>query len=480
MKKSVIWAICLMTVCVIGISALQLFYSVRSFESEQKAFSRNANEAFRASVDSTFSIRTNQVVMQFRNWVSDTGFVKITCKVNPAYGTTVFTMKEVDPSKKGQTQISLSIEDFTEKVLSITPKARAVFIDHIVKMAKADLEKNYVFYYTQKLGDSLNEARFKTPIDTAIVRRELKRELSKRGISLDFTLNPKKDKPDSFKTENVNIEIKSNKMPRLVHATFSNADLFVFSQLKWAIFGSAILLLLPIFCFGYALRLLLSQEKLSKIKDDFINNMTHEIHTPLASIVVTAEALRKFDHDEQSRGHYLDIILHQSKRLDALSSEILDSARFEKNGVVSKKRFLVRPMLLEAVLGIDSVQVSVDSIPDDFWIVGNKELFERAIRNLLDNSLKYAVSDNVQIGLSAKIESKKLLISVSDNGQGIPNHEKSRIFDAFYRIPSQTHEVKGYGLGLHLVRQVVENHGGTISVKDNFPSGSIFETALPI
>ncbi len=480
MKKSVLWAIALMTVCAVAISALQLFYSWKSFESEKQSFSRNANEAFRVAIDSTFAVRTNQVAIQFHDWVSDTSFMKITCRINPIYGTTVFTMKEVEPSEKGQTQLSMSLDDFTQKLPKITPETRQFFIDHIVKNAKKDLEGNYVFYYTQKLGDSLDKARFKTPIDTSIVRNEFKRELSKRGISLDFSLNPKKSKTDNFKTDGRNLEIRSNKPPRMIRASFHNSGNFVFAQLKWAIFGSVILVLLNIFCFGYVLRLLLTQEKLAKIKDDFINNMTHEIHTPLASIVVTAEALRKFDHDNETRERYLDIILHQSKRLDSLASEILDSARFEKNDVGSKKPFLVREMLSESIAGFGLVETSIGSIPDDLVMVGNKELLVRSIRNLLDNAYKYANSDKIEVQLSAKIESNKLLISVSDNGKGIPDEHKSRIFDAFYRIPNQTHEVKGYGLGLHLVKQVAQRHGGIVSIKDNFPAGSIFEIAIPI
>ncbi|RZJ64347.1 MAG: HAMP domain-containing histidine kinase [Flavobacterium sp.] len=481
MNKKVLWAIRFMAVCVAGIVALQFFYSVQNYAIEKRSFSKNVNDAFKASVDSSFSRRADEIAEQFRTWISDTTFIKITCRVNPVEHVSVFTMAEVRPPFTSQNTSSLSIETFRERVPSITPKARAVLIDHTVETVRADVRKGFVFYYTKKLGDSLNKARFSVPIDTAIVRNEFKRELRKRNIAIDFSLNP--ERKGDFTTDQANLALTLHSKPRWIKATVLDGNLFIFESMKWAIFGSAILVLLTFFCFGYTLKLLFTQEKLSVIKDDFINNMTHELHTPLTSIIVTAESLQKFPHDEQTRNRYLDIILHQSKRLDALSSEILTSARLQKKGVESLQSVKVRALILDAISLFPEVDVVFDPdfLPEKTTIKGNYDHLLRMLQNLIDNAVKYAKSQDLKVIILASVSKNNLQLSISDNGPGIPDFEKTRIFDAFYRIQNQNvHDVKGYGLGLHYVRKIVESHGGKISVSDAPNRGTTFLISLPI
>lgn len=480
MNKNVLWAIRLMAVCVAGIIALQFFYSVQNYAIEKRNFSKTVNEAFQVAVDSSFSARNDAISETFRTWISDTASFKITCRVNPKQNVTVFTIAEKLPPFSDQNSTSLSIETFTEKRHAITTKARAIFIDHLVESVRTDLKKGYVFYYTKQLGDKLEKERFFVPIDTGIVRKEYRRELDKRAISLDFSLDPKQITSGKFTTNQINLALKQHVKPRWIRATFPHSAFFVFQKLKWSIAGSGALLLLTFFCFGYTLKLLFTQEKLAKVKDDFINNMTHELHTPLASIIVTAEALQKFEHDKQSQKRYLEIILHQSKRLDSLSSEILDSARMRENTNGNFASTDLNTLIQEAISAFPEVAFDCFIPATEIAIQADRDQLIRMLRNLFDNSVKYANVENLNIRISVSVVGQKINMEISDNGRGIPKDEKSKIFDAFYRIPTgNLHEVKGYGLGLHFVKQVLQNHGGSISVVDAEPQGTLFKITLP-
>lgn len=478
MRKHLLLAIAMMAVCALGIAALQAFYSWQSYQTEQRTFSRNVNEAFAVAVDSAMLVRTDEISEEFRSWISDTSFVRVTSRVNEIYGTTVFTLTETGPQSKGQKSISMSLENFTAKVEPITPEARKIFIDHMVRIARKDLRKGFVFFYTQKLGDRLDKAYFSIPVDTAIVRREFVKQLSKRQIAVDFTLKPIPKTEGLFQTEKQNLERKDLKKPRWIWATCYNSGFFVFQKLKWAIGGSVVLVLLTLFCFGYVLRLLLTQHKLSVIKDDFIRNMTHEIHTPLASLTVTAEALQRFDHDAPKRQEYLQILLHQLEKLGKLTNEIIKTAKSGTSGKETRKPVSIRSVLEDLIADFPSVFFTV-VVPEDICVSANPTGLHRAFANLIDNAVKYNDKPKVEIRIIASETKRDVVIGISDNGPGIPISEKNNIFDAFYRIPTgDRHDVKGFGLGLHYVRKTIESLGGTIELAGS-ETGATFHIKIP-
>lgn len=469
-----------MSFCVSGIVGLQLYFSYKNFEAEKKAFEKNTNESLQTALDSVLEQRDQILVRDFERWISDTSFINITSRIDPAYGVTVFTMAEVNPSGKGQDKVSMSLENFTKKVEPITPEARNVFVNHMVNEVAQDLKKGYVFFYTQKLGDSLADRKYLKPIDTAEFRAQYKKELVRRGISIGFSLSPKPG-ANYFKTRPVNIALKRSQPKRWLTASFANTGLFVFDQLKWVIAGSAVLLLVTLFCFGYMLRLLLTQEKLSAIKDDFINNMTHELHTPLTSIIVTAEALQKFRHEPETQNRYLGIIVHQSKRLSALTAEILASARVQRTGIVRDQMVNARSLIDDAIASSNTANIDFPNRESagHIFIRGNYDHLLRALANVLDNAVKYS-NGRPKIAVTAQADAKSVKIRICDDGPGIPDAEKNRIFDPFYRIQTHNvHNVKGYGLGLSYVKKIVEGHSGKVSVEDAPGSGSCFILLFP-
>lgn len=479
MKRKILLAFALMLFSVAGIAALQLFYSYTTYFSERRQFERDCNEALDEAVDSCFSKHHQIIKDKFRTWLNDPAFVTITAKWNSDVKETVFTIKETEPSPIGQNQISLSISDLKQRFDSITPKSKGLIVNHMVAQVDSELKKGYVWFYTQKLGDSLTKLAYDMPVDKTLLKKEYETSLKKRGIVLPFVFNQKQDK--AFQTKKVNVSLRRPHKKEMLQASVVNADLFLLGQLKWVIIGSVLLLLITFFCFGYTLRLLLTQQKLNAIKDDFINNMTHEINTPLTSIAITAESLKKFSHDEEVRESYIDIILQQSGKLVSLTDEILTSARLENQEMELQDDIIIDTFLQEIAADVsDNAQVSVITNSNKIF-KGNKKHLGRAIANMVDNAIKYAVSGKPVIEIRSFIENGKLVIVIADNGSGIPDEEKEAVFSPFYRIPSgNIHNVKGYGLGLSYVRKVITAHKGNILLEDNIPNGSLFYIKLPL
>ena len=174
-------------------------------------------------------------------------------------------------------------------------------------------------------------------------------------MPVSFTIEERSEESGIFCTDSANLATQGE---RWVNACFEDTDMFLLARLKWVIAGSLLLILITLACFWYTARTLLTQQKLNNLKDDFINNMTHEIHTPLASVIVTTEALKKFSHDEEARRNYIDIILHQSKKLSTLTDEILTGAKLEKKGMALNDTIDINNLLQEIAGGFTGIGVS--------------------------------------------------------------------------------------------------------------------------
>jgi len=480
MKRSILWVFILMSLCVAGITALQLYYSYKSYAVESAVFERNINEGLDEAVDSMFSDRHNAVLKELRGWLTDTTFITISCKWNQEQKVTVFNIKQVVPSVNGQNEISMSLDYFTERADSITPKARQIFIDHMIDYVGNELKKGSGWYYTQKLGDSINKAAFTDPHNMNQLQKRYKQALRRRGINLPFSFNLKKHPENSISTKKVNIAIGRPQKEDKLEATFTNVNVFLLRQLQWLLGSSILLFAIMLACFWYTLKILLSQQKLNALKDDFISNMTHEIHTPLTSIGVTAQALKQFAHSPEEQQNYLDIIVYQSNKLTLLTDEILAGTRL--GNIAEAKESIDLNNFVQGVLqglgndisGIvytpcNTLNISVFRMP-----------LARALGNLIDNALKYSPTDK-RIAVACTVTDTALHITVADNGPGIAPQFRAKIFDTFYRIPTgNVHNIKGYGLGLSYVKKVADMHKGSIAVTDNIPQGAVFTLTLPL
>jgi two-component system phosphate regulon sensor histidine kinase PhoR len=251
---------------------------------------------------------------------------------------------------------------------------------------------------------------------------------------------------------------------------------------------SSVVLLIVILFFGYALLVIFRQKRLSEIQKDFINNMTHEFRTPLSTISLSAEVLRnqaEHIHPERTR-NYTGIIEQETNRMRQHLERMLQLARTDKTDLTLHNTEIDMHLLLQETLQnfkplFDEKQANITLQLHALQtkIKGDKHHLTNTLFNLLDNALKY-VNQKPVLVISTFNQGKQLVINIQDNGIGIEKDQQKRIFQKFYRVPTgNVHNVKGFGLGLSYVKQVVEAHKGKITVNSTKDLGSTFTLLLP-
>jgi two-component system phosphate regulon sensor histidine kinase PhoR len=269
---------------------------------------------------------------------------------------------------------------------------------------------------------------------------------------------------------------------------FPDSAAFIWQTMGLSLAGSGLLLLVMIGCFYFAVLTILRQKKLALVKNDFINNMTHEFKTPITSISLATqllqEELKPGKNDSILR--YLGIIKEENTRLGQQVERVLQTAQMEREEITLKRRSVDMAALIQHVAEINgplldwvngSIKLTLSDLPNQMEI--DEVHISNVLNNLVDNAVKYSPA-NPKVEISAHQQEQGVLIAVKDQGIGMPKEALSNIFDAFYRVPTgNVHNVKGFGLGLSYVKKIVEAHGGKVHVKSKLGDGSTFEIYLP-
>jgi len=271
--------------------------------------------------------------------------------------------------------------------------------------------------------------------------------------------------------------------------TFPDKNNIILSNLTAMMGLSGGLLLVLIFSFGYTIHSILMQKKISEMKTDFINNMTHEFKTPVATIMIASEALKdpELTSDKKSIDRLANIIYDENVRLGSHIERVLNIAKIEKGDLKLEHKEVEMNDLLAAIVDSMSLQlqkrnanIELDLGASQAIVMGDELHLSNVIFNLLDNANKYS-PENPQIKISTFSSGRNLIIRVADKGIGMSKDQLSKIFDQFYRIPTgNLHDVKGFGLGLSYVNNIVKSLNGTIKVKSEKDMGSEFEISLPL
>ncbi|MDO9554401.1 sensor histidine kinase KdpD [Rhodonellum sp.] len=338
-------------------------------------------------------------------------------------------------------------------------------------------------------------------IDTAQAKRLLIANLKERGIDQPFDLAILDNKGSLIpitKTNTivlVNQGIQAKLFPsdiigneNYLLINFPNKGKYILQQIWLPVLSSLLFIGVIIFCFFYAIQVIIRQKKLSEIKNDFINNMTHEFKTPIATVSLAVEALQDPDllSQENFRNRYLSIIKEENKRLGAQVEKVLQAATLDKKDFKLKVETINVCDVLENAKHNFELQVQkkegkiiLELDLKDPYLEADPFHLSHIINNLLDNAVKYS-KESLQISIKAWDQADKTMISVKDNGIGMSKESVKKIFDKFYRVPTgNIHDVKGFGLGLAYVSTMVEAHHGEISVQSEPGKGSTFTLKLP-
>lgn len=272
---------------------------------------------------------------------------------------------------------------------------------------------------------------------------------------------------------------------------FPNVGFYLLREMALVLSLSLFFIVVCGFSFYYMISLFFKDKKEAEVKNDFMNNMTHELKTPISSVSMALELLQDESvvMKDADKKEYFQIAGNELKRLGMLVDKVLRMSAFEKMEVdLNLEKFEVLPWLEEIVSavklqmeGIES-NITINIWPFDIQFNGDKEQLTSVIQNLLDNAVKYRdqQKDCLNIWVDVWEHEANNFITITDNGQGIPAEYIYKVFGKFFRVPTgDEHDIKGYGLGLSYVREIIKLHHGEIEVSSTLKRGTKFEITIP-
>ena len=348
-------------------------------------------------------------------------------------------------------------------------------------------------YYTVMINDTVNPYLLETL---------LRHEFVKRNINIDFEYVIYDCFTDSIVfgdyislgiNEKDNLQSKSYNMKwdkdgHYFGIFFPSKGTYILSKMGIWVFSSSIILLIIIF-FAYTINVILKQKRLSEIKNDFINNITHEFKTPISTISLSADVLLKSEiiNEPLRLANYANIIKEENNRLKNQVDKVLQLATLDKDKLKLEDEDIDLHRLINTSVksfGLiirekeGEINCSLDAKNHSFF--GDKIHITNTLHNLIDNAIKYS-DTKPKVVIETHDHNGFIEISVKDNGIGVPKESQKHIFDKFYRTPTgNVHDIKGFGLGLNYVKTIVEAYSGSVKLISKENEGSTFVIKLPL
>ncbi|MEE4198999.1 MAG: HAMP domain-containing sensor histidine kinase [Bacteroidales bacterium] len=389
------------------------------------------------------------------------------------------TSMQFSDLKKTQALGKLQITaDFTEKLNN-----RTVFVENIVnKLIQIDVD-------------------LKDRIDQETVEKIIQSTFRHLGVDIPFEYAiTRNDEKIVYQSENysgkVDVEKFSGRLfPNDVFAKnnfltiyFPDEKTFIFKSTGFMAFSSIFLTLVIILGFSLSIHIMFKQKRLSKIKNDFVNNMTHELKTPISTISLASQMLKdkSIPIEIKNMEYISNIIDDESKRLSYQVEKVLKTALFDQGQIKLKRKELDIHHIIENVVNNFEIQVKnrngkiieeLQAKDPIFWV--DEVHFTNIIFNLLDNAVKYS-NGAPEITISTRNTREGVQLLIADRGIGIKKQDQKKVFDQFYRVSTgNVHDVKGFGLGLSYVKKIVEEHGGLIELESEWKKGTTFKIFIP-
>lgn len=415
--------------------------------------------------------------------------------------------------KDGTVYSSFELKTITIKP-SQMPKAMILHNDKssLTEASKSlqEIVKNRYIYQKALLDEvvysilySASDKPLKERINFKLLDQDLKAEMMNNGINIPyhFTVSTQDgrevyrcpdytDEGEEFTYSQVLFRNDPQSKMGVVKIHFPNMDSYIFSSVRFMI-PSIIFTIVLLITFIFTIVVIFRQKKYTEIKNDFINNMTHELKTPIASISLAAQMLNdpSVSKSEQMQKHLGTVINDESKRLRFLVEKVLQMSMFDKKKAVFKKKELDLNEMVENIANSFTLRVEhtggkvytdIEAIDSSIYV--DEVHFQNVIFNLMDNAVKYRKPDEaLNITMKTWNDDQYLYLSITDTGIGMKKENLKKIFDKFYRVHTgNVHDVKGFGLGLAYVKKIVDLHDGDIKVESEFGKGTTFTIKLPV
>jgi signal transduction histidine kinase len=348
----------------------------------------------------------------------------------------------------------------------------------------------------------MEDLAFEERVDREQLEKVLSANLLDRGITLDYEYSVIRDNRQEiyasgnfdtstdhyyFRTALMKSDIRDEETYLYVY--FPGQQALVRGSLGFLGTSSLVLTLLMVILFTFALYVIFRQKKLSDIKNDFVNNMTHELKTPISTISLASQMLSdsSIPDEKKNLGHISRIIQTESKRLGYQVERVLQMAVLDQGHLVLKKVPVSMNEIINMVAQNFRLQIEnkqgklevIDAAGEDL-VEGDKVHLMNVVTNLIDNAVKYS-REEPEIMVRMRNSSGNYRFSVQDKGIGIAKDDQKKVFDRFYRVSTgNVHDVKGFGLGLSYVKLIVEQHGGTIRLSSELNKGTTFDVTIPL
>lgn len=471
-----------MLLSIIGITVFMFYWLRESYQREETALNIKTNAAFEQTIKqlqvaklrlgniSKDSLPNVHIKKKFRDVNQEESLmVSMPSKKGIVSTINVIRGKLKDSLRKDSGKFIISIN---ETSVSSDP------LKSITASPLKDREQLVQLLYNI---DSLQDPLTIKEIDSAF-RRQLKKEKT----DIPFSIRQSTDS-FSLKEPADNLITIGFARPVTYQLQLGNTAPYLLSRITLPIIFSLLLLIITILAFVLLYRNLAKQKRLGEIKNEFISNISHELKTPVATVGVAIEALKNFNaiQDPQRTKEYLDISTNELQRLNLLIDKVLKLSLFEKKEMELSYedvnlQEIVEEVLLSLKLQFEKCQavVTLDA-SGNLHVKGDRLHLQSIVFNLLDNALKYGKANPV-IHIELMERDAEIILKVKDNGIGIAPEYRKKVFDKFFRVPhGDTHDAKGYGLGLSYTAQVIQKHNGTITVEGQLDSETTFIIHLP-
>lgn len=521
MIKKIYIVASILALTIFALISIQIFSIYEDYQIKQEKFSHQVQTALINIHKKSDKILVGNVIVKKINYRSQGVTVQNKGQNNDDYRIRIFEEFSTDSNgyiSSRYTHKEIPYDSFhIKKILfkshipvhlnsTITPESKQSFNNIKPEVLKKTDEKiNDIFDESISINVYNN---FSPKIDTAKLDSLLKRELLNNGITAKYCYNLKSALP-YMQISNGNIsdaypiinddddEIKYSinlfpantfVSPTYLTLIFPHQKKYILKEMFVLLLTSALIIIVLVGSYIYFLSTIFRQKKLSDIKNDFVNNMTHELKTPIATLNLGIQFFsdKSIQKTPESEARTLQIMSNEVKRLHQLVESILTSATLERTDMKIKfSKENIKDILEEIVqntrLMIEKKggKIILEWAAKNIYAEIDKTHFTNVINNLIDNAIKYCDKEP-EIYIKTTCNPKGIFIILKDNGIGISKEHQRRVFDKFYRVPTgNTHNVKGFGLGLFYVKKIIELHHGIISLKSEPGKGSEFTLFIP-
>ncbi len=516
MKKRTIWTIAIiMGISFLGLIYLQMEYAKEMITMKKEQFDESVN---RALYQASRNLELNETLRYLEKDVNETerrAFRNDSLSYGNGLnsGTIQHSSQYAVAGKDGTVYSSFELKTITTKP-SQMPKAMILRNDKNQmtqsSISLQEIVRNRYVYQKALLDEvvysilySASEKPLKERINFKLLDQDLKAELMNNGIDIPYHFKVTtqdgrevyrcpdySDEGEEYNYSQVLFRNDPQQKTGIVHIHFPDMGSYIFSTIRFII-PSLIFSVILLVTFIFTIYVIFRQKKLTEIKNDFINNMTHELKTPISSISLAAQMLNdeSVTKSPSMMKHLGGVINDESKRLRFLVEKVLQMSMFERKKAIFKQKELDLNELVENAAQSFQLRVEhtgghiyteIEAIDSAIYV--DEVHFTNVIYNLMDNAVKYSKPDQpLNLFLRTWNDDEFLYLSVRDTGIGMKKEALKKIFDKFYRVHTgNVHDVKGFGLGLAYVKKVVDLHKGKISVESTLGEGTTFTIKLPV